>query len=182
MVIRTECVHGRVFGTRAEANLALFAYIDGSSNPRRIQKRLGHLSPIEYEEKHHANQAAAEPVNLKPRQPALTSQSTTPAQRGNLSPASHPYPARADAVPAGSGVRALGCALVLVAGGVAQSGEAGPLGAAPVGLDRLPALSTAFLLVVEVRRIYPSFTCDIQHNNCCRLNQSEVWLPTLTPR
>ncbi|MFE7124420.1 DDE-type integrase/transposase/recombinase [Streptomyces sp. NPDC057617] len=42
-------------------------------NPRRIQKRLGHLSPIEYEEQHYADQAATEPVNLKPRQPALTS-------------------------------------------------------------------------------------------------------------
>ncbi|WUX48981.1 IS3 family transposase [Streptomyces sp. NBC_01435] len=53
--------------------LALFEYIDGFYNPRRIQKRLGYLSPIEYEEKHYANQAAAEQVNLKPRQPALTS-------------------------------------------------------------------------------------------------------------
>ncbi|MEU0844875.1 IS3 family transposase [Streptomyces sp. NPDC005962] len=40
---------------------------------RRIQKRLGYLSPIEFEEKHYADQATAEPVNLKPRQPALTS-------------------------------------------------------------------------------------------------------------
>ncbi|WP_158558472.1 MULTISPECIES: IS3 family transposase [unclassified Streptomyces] len=73
MVIKTECVRGRVFATRAEANLALFEYIDGFYNPRRIQKRLGYLSPIEFEEKHYADQAAAEPVNLKPSQPALTS-------------------------------------------------------------------------------------------------------------
>jgi putative transposase len=73
MLIKTECIRGRTFGTRAEANLALFEYIDGFYNPRRIQKRLGYLSPIEFEEKHYANQAAAEPVNLKPRQPALTS-------------------------------------------------------------------------------------------------------------
>ncbi|WP_351230141.1 IS3 family transposase [Streptomyces sp. NPDC002133] len=73
MLIKTECIRGRVFATRAEANLALFEYIDGFYNSRRIQKRLGYLSPIEYEEKHYANQAAAEPVNLKPRQPALTS-------------------------------------------------------------------------------------------------------------
>jgi transposase InsO family protein len=64
---------GRVFATKAEANLALFEYIDGFYNPRRIQKRLGYLSPIEYEEQHYADQAATEPVNLKPRQPALTS-------------------------------------------------------------------------------------------------------------
>ncbi|MFD6187675.1 IS3 family transposase [Streptomyces goshikiensis] len=73
MLIKTECVRGRVFATRADANLALFQYLDGFYNPRRIQKRLGYLSPIEFEEKHYANQAAAEPVNLKPRQPTLTS-------------------------------------------------------------------------------------------------------------
>jgi transposase InsO family protein len=72
MLIKTECIRGRVFATRAEANLVLFEYIDGFYNPRRIQKRLGYLSPIEFEEKHYADQAAAEPVNLKPRQPALT--------------------------------------------------------------------------------------------------------------
>jgi transposase InsO family protein len=73
MLIKTECIRGRVFDTRAEANLALFEYIDGFYNPRRIQKRLGYLSPIEYEEKHYANQATTEQVNLKPRQPTLTS-------------------------------------------------------------------------------------------------------------
>ncbi|THA55041.1 hypothetical protein E6P78_32495, partial [Streptomyces sp. A0958] len=62
-----------VFATRAEANLALFEYIDGFYNPRRIQKRLGYLSPIEYEEKHYVNQATTEQVNLKLRHPALTS-------------------------------------------------------------------------------------------------------------
>jgi Transposase and inactivated derivatives len=72
MLIKTECVRGRVFATRAEANLVLFQYLDGFYNPRRIQKRLGYLSPIEFEEKHYTNQAATEPVNLKPRQPALT--------------------------------------------------------------------------------------------------------------
>ncbi|WP_405718191.1 hypothetical protein [Streptomyces sp. NBC_00046] len=46
--------------------------IDGFYNPRRIQKRLGYLSPIEFEEKYYADQAATEQVNLKPRQPALT--------------------------------------------------------------------------------------------------------------
>ncbi|MET8414712.1 transposase [Streptomyces sp. NPDC005134] len=73
MLVKTECIRGRTFDTRAEANLALFEYIDGFYNPRRIQKRLGYLSPIEFEEKHYASQAATEPVNLKPRQPALTS-------------------------------------------------------------------------------------------------------------
>jgi putative transposase len=73
MLIKTGCIRGRVFTTRAEANLALFEYIDGFYNSRRIQKRLGYLSPIEFEEKHYADQAATERANLKPRQPSLTS-------------------------------------------------------------------------------------------------------------
>ncbi|MEU4955687.1 IS3 family transposase [Streptomyces lavendulae] len=69
MLVKTECVRGRVPDTRADANLALFEYIDGFYNPRRIEKRLGYLSPIEYEEKPYANQATTEQVNLKPVNP-----------------------------------------------------------------------------------------------------------------
>ncbi|MFJ7266904.1 IS3 family transposase [Streptomyces sp. NPDC099050] len=61
MLIKTECVRGRVFETRAEANLALFEYIYGFYNSRRIQKRLGYLSPIEFTEKHYANHPANPP-------------------------------------------------------------------------------------------------------------------------
>ncbi|WP_274919563.1 IS3 family transposase [Streptomyces sp. WZ-12] len=73
MLIKTECVRGRVFATRAEANLALFEYTDGFYNSPRTQERLGFLSPIEFEEKYYAEQATAERANLKPRQPLLTS-------------------------------------------------------------------------------------------------------------
>ncbi|WP_234334689.1 IS3 family transposase [Streptomyces sp. NRRL B-1347] len=73
MLIQTECIRGRTFTTRAEANLALFEYIDGFYNSRRIQKRLGYLSPVEFEEKHYAERVPAKRTNLKPRQPALTS-------------------------------------------------------------------------------------------------------------
>ncbi|MFI2375833.1 IS3 family transposase [Streptomyces sp. NPDC018964] len=73
MLIKTEGLRGRAFATRAEANLALFEYIDGFYNSRRIQKRLGYLSPVEFEEQHYAEQAATERANLKPRQPVLTS-------------------------------------------------------------------------------------------------------------
>ncbi|MER6379902.1 hypothetical protein [Streptomyces sp. NPDC001127] len=47
--------------------------IDGFYNSRRIQKRLGYLSPAEFEEKHYAERATTERTDLKPRQPALTS-------------------------------------------------------------------------------------------------------------
>ena len=63
-------LRGRVFTTRSEANLALFEYIDGFYNSRRIQKRLGYLSPIEFEEKHYADQATAERTNLAPSRPS----------------------------------------------------------------------------------------------------------------
>ncbi|MFD8410636.1 hypothetical protein ACFV2Q_02510 [Streptomyces sp. NPDC059650] len=62
--VRTECVRGRVFvtgaGARAEADPALFAYTGGFHNPRGIRKRPGSLSPIGFEQKQYANQAATE--------------------------------------------------------------------------------------------------------------------------
>ncbi|WP_406300439.1 IS3 family transposase [Embleya sp. NBC_00888] len=68
-VIKTECIRGRVAETCAEANLALFAYIDGWYNPKRMQKGLGWLSPDEYEEKHYAEQATANQAIIKPPNP-----------------------------------------------------------------------------------------------------------------
>ncbi|CAL9594556.1 IS3 family transposase [Streptomyces sp. enrichment culture] len=69
MLIKTEGLRGSTFATRAKANLALFEYIDGFYNSRRIQKRLGYLSPVEFGEKHYAEQAAAERANLKSANP-----------------------------------------------------------------------------------------------------------------
>lgn len=48
-VAKTECVRRTAFTTRAQANQALFEYIDGFYNPRRIQKNLGWRSPEEFE-------------------------------------------------------------------------------------------------------------------------------------
>ncbi|BBC32312.1 Transposase [Streptomyces graminofaciens] len=73
MLIQTECIRGRTFTTRAEANLTLFESIDGFYNSRHIQKRLGYLSPVEFEEKHYANQDNDRTNEPQPRQPALTS-------------------------------------------------------------------------------------------------------------
>ncbi|MFJ6053694.1 IS3 family transposase [Streptomyces sp. NPDC092307] len=62
MLIKTGCVRSLVYATRAGANLALFRYLDGFHNPHRIQKRLGYLSPTEFEEKRYADQATTEAV------------------------------------------------------------------------------------------------------------------------
>lgn len=47
--LKTECVRRHQFATRAEANQAIFEYLDGFYNPKRIQKNLGWRSPDEFE-------------------------------------------------------------------------------------------------------------------------------------
>ena len=46
--LKKEAVHWRHFQTRAEAWQAVFAYIEGFYNTRRVQQRLGYLSPLEW--------------------------------------------------------------------------------------------------------------------------------------
>jgi transposase InsO family protein len=46
--LKKEAVHWRHFKTREEAQQAIFAYIEGFYNTRRIQKRLDYLSPIQW--------------------------------------------------------------------------------------------------------------------------------------
>ncbi len=45
---KKEAVHWRWFPTRVQARQAVFAYIEGFYNTRRVQKRLGYLSPKEW--------------------------------------------------------------------------------------------------------------------------------------
>lgn len=44
--LKKEAVHWRHFRTRDEARQAIFAYTEGFYNTRRVQKRLGYLSPL----------------------------------------------------------------------------------------------------------------------------------------
>jgi putative transposase len=70
--IKLELVYwpGASFATRAEAETALFRYIDGWYNPRRIQEGLGGLSPDEYEETYHRQQRdQPNPATLQPADP-----------------------------------------------------------------------------------------------------------------
>ena len=49
--LKRECVDGRLYTTRAEARTALFAYIEGFYNRRRLHSSLGYESPEEFERK-----------------------------------------------------------------------------------------------------------------------------------
>lgn len=55
----------RTFATRTEAEAALFRYIDGWYNPRRIQAGLGGLSPDEYEAAWYARQDSHQAATLQ---------------------------------------------------------------------------------------------------------------------
>jgi len=47
--LKIELVYRTTWRTRDEAENAIFTYIDGWYNARRIQRELGYLSPDEYE-------------------------------------------------------------------------------------------------------------------------------------
>ena len=54
--LKTECVRGERFRTHAEARAALFDYL-AFYNHRRRHSALGYLPPVEYERRHHEQQA-----------------------------------------------------------------------------------------------------------------------------
>ncbi len=58
-----ELVYRKSWRTRDEAENAIFEYIDGWYNTRRIQRELGYQSPDEYETAWHAQ---TEPDNFIP--------------------------------------------------------------------------------------------------------------------
>ncbi|MEU7949733.1 IS3 family transposase [Micromonospora chalcea] len=65
--LKIELVYRTSWRTRDEAENAIFAYIDGWYNTRRIQRELGYLSPNEYETAWHTRQPQpAEPPIATP--------------------------------------------------------------------------------------------------------------------
>lgn len=65
--LKIELVYRSSWRTRDEAENAIFTYIDGWYNTRRIQKELGYLSPDEYETAwHHTNTDQPESVSTTP--------------------------------------------------------------------------------------------------------------------
>jgi putative transposase len=57
--LKSELVHHRVYGTRAEARPDLFFYIEAFYNRRRLHSSLGYLSPEAYEQLYHKKSASA---------------------------------------------------------------------------------------------------------------------------
>jgi putative transposase len=53
--LECEPLDRRRWKSKAEARTALFTWIEGWYNPRRLHSSLGYLSPITFEEKHRAN-------------------------------------------------------------------------------------------------------------------------------
>ena len=65
--LKIELVYRTSWRTREQAENAIFTYIDGWYNTRRIQKELGYLSPDEYEAAWHAyHYGQPEPATLTP--------------------------------------------------------------------------------------------------------------------
>ena len=53
--IKRELIDTRAWPTRAGLRIALFDYIEGWYNTRRLHSSLGYLSPAEYEANIHHN-------------------------------------------------------------------------------------------------------------------------------
>jgi len=64
--LKIELVYRTSWRTREEAENAIFAYIDGWYNTRRIQRELGYLSPDEYETARHHQQDHTKTAILTP--------------------------------------------------------------------------------------------------------------------
>jgi len=56
--LKVERVYRTSYRTREEAELDLIRFIDGWYNSRRIQRRLGWLSPDEYEEAYYRSESS----------------------------------------------------------------------------------------------------------------------------
>ena len=59
--IKLELLYRRIWRTKQEAELAIFRWIEGWYNPRRIQDNLGWRSPLEYEAAYAAGHGLVDP-------------------------------------------------------------------------------------------------------------------------
>lgn len=75
--IKVELIYRRVWRSRHDAELGIFAWIEGWYNPRRIQRALGWRSPAEYEAGFYAGADLSIPATAKPA-PVLDGVKHTP--------------------------------------------------------------------------------------------------------
>ena len=59
--LECELIDRRVWKTQSEARLAVFSWIEGWYNPRRLHSALGYMSPINFERKHSEQKSQASP-------------------------------------------------------------------------------------------------------------------------
>ena len=52
--LKTELVHHEHYGTRAQARANVFEYIEVFYNRQRLHSSLGYMSPLQFENQHHA--------------------------------------------------------------------------------------------------------------------------------
>jgi hypothetical protein len=78
--IKVELLYRHIWRTRQEAELAIFRWVEGWYNPRRIQASLGWRSPLEYEAAYAAAEDLSIPATAKPA-PALGSVKQTTLDR-----------------------------------------------------------------------------------------------------
>jgi putative transposase len=95
--VKTECVRRTEFATRAEANQALFEYLDMFYNPRRIQKGLGWRSPDEFEAAHAAGELTEQDYTRLAELAARRRARRTAGQQATATPAEQVRPDAADA-------------------------------------------------------------------------------------
>ena len=64
--IKIELIYRRVWPSRHDAELGIFAWIEGWYNPRRIQRALGWRSPNEYEAGFYTGAELSVPATVQP--------------------------------------------------------------------------------------------------------------------
>ena len=82
--LECELIDRRSWKTKAEPRTALFTWIEGWYNPRRLHSSLGYLSPTKYEEEFAANNDRAPSTGLPTA--ALRSSQATHAAVDNPAP------------------------------------------------------------------------------------------------
>ena len=83
--LECELINRRSCKSQAEARMALFAWIEGWHNPRRLHSALAYLSPINFE-RQYVTQKDHAPEHGLPTAPAASSQAPTAAAVDNPAP------------------------------------------------------------------------------------------------